>query len=136
MIQKRIPSQRNPLGSSSGNTEGALWPRGTQVLKLPEQSHVERRCPKHTAVPPRSSASRRWEVFRQFLEKKTRLFSFTGGYCREFYVVVFFFPPPKARFIRKKKGICSTLGILRCCSWALGPPAWSACPVRIQGRES
>lgn len=67
-------------------------------------------------------------MFRQFLEKKTRLLSFTRGYCRELYVV-----SPKAWFIRKKKGIYSTLGILHCCSWALGPPAWSACPVRRQG---
>lgn len=40
--------------------------------------------------------------------------------------------PLRLVFIQKKKGICSTLGILRCCSWALGPPTWSACLGRPQ----
>lgn len=62
------------------------------------------------------------------LRKRLCCSSFTCGYCRELSVV-----SPKACFIQKKKGICSTLGILRCCSWGLGPPTWSACPVRIQG---
>lgn len=30
-------------------------------------------------------------------------------------------------FIRKKKGKCLILGILRCCSLGLDHPAWSAC---------
>lgn len=42
-------------------------------------------------------------MFRQFLEKKTRLFSFTGGYCREFYVVGFFFLPLRLVLFGKRR---------------------------------
>lgn len=39
MIQTKIPPKEIHLGAALG-TRG-LWPRGTQVLKLPEQSHME-----------------------------------------------------------------------------------------------
>lgn len=59
-------------------------------------------------------------------KKKTQVFSFTHGYYIQLQ-----FAFPGTCFILKKKGIYSILGTLHCCSWVLGLPALSACPVRI-----
>lgn len=70
------------------------------------------------------------KVFLEEIQKKGSavcFFSFTRGYCGEFDVVFLPFLRLGFFFIRKKKGIYSILGILRCCSWGLGHPAWSAC---------
>lgn len=121
-------ADRNPSPPKKKSTWERLWglqPRGTQVLKLPEQSHMEE-VPKPPR-PPRPSLlgallPEGGKCSESSLRKRLSCFPSHVGIAESLMLF-----PPKACFIQKKKGICSALGILHCCSWGLGPPAWSAC---------